>query len=118
LRIGTHVQSVAGISNLHFALLVACTLIALAVFAVMLHSIATFRRVRGVGPAAFIRSTLVETLWAIVPVAILFASAAPAVRIVMQERRAESLALAVSGARSTTARPPVLASRDQTTKQP
>jgi heme/copper-type cytochrome/quinol oxidase subunit 2 len=80
---------------MHFAVLAACALAALVVFAIMLHSIATFRRVRGVGPAAFIRSALVETLWAIVPVAILFGSAAPAVRMVMQERKAQAPAFAM-----------------------
>jgi heme/copper-type cytochrome/quinol oxidase subunit 2 len=99
---------------MHFALLAACALAALVVFAVMLHSIATFRRARGVGPAAFIRSTLVETLWAIVPVAILFASAAPSVRMVVQARHAEPPVLAMNEAKRSVPGP---ASQPRTERQ-
>src|SRR5262245_46772349 len=100
---------------MHFALLAACALAALVVFAVMLHSIATFRRARVAGLAAFIRSTLVEMLWAIVPVAILFASAAPSVRMVVQARHAEPPALAMNEPKPSV---PVPASQPRIERQP
>jgi heme/copper-type cytochrome/quinol oxidase subunit 2 len=85
---------------MHFALLVACALAALVVFAVMLHSIATFRKARVSGPAAFMRSAFVETLWAIVPVAILFGAAAPAVKSVVEMRQAEASTFAMNQGRA------------------
>jgi heme/copper-type cytochrome/quinol oxidase subunit 2 len=96
------VQSVTELSELHFALLAGCTLVTLAVFAVMLHSIATFRKARGSTPAAFIRSALIETLWAIVPVAILFGAAVPAVKVAMATREVAVPAFAMSRDRSAT----------------
>lgn len=54
-----------------------CTLIAAAVFAVMIHSIATFQRA---GSAARERP-LAEVIWAIVPILIIVSTALPAVRM-------------------------------------
>lgn len=72
-----------------------CVAITAVVFGVMLYSIATFPQantpeVRGAGPAMFRRSTLVEILWAIVPIMILFGMAAPAVKtFVMTDTKSE-----------------------------
>jgi heme/copper-type cytochrome/quinol oxidase subunit 2 len=52
-------------------------LVVAAVFAVMLHSIATFRRGAGADGAG----ALAEILWAIVPIFIMVSSALPAVRM-------------------------------------
>lgn len=56
-------------------------LVVAAVFAVMIHSIATFRR--GAEPDAVRAhpSALAEILWAIVPIFIMVSSALPAVRM-------------------------------------
>ena len=58
----------------------ACVGITAAVCGVMIYSIATFPKARGESPAMFRHSTLVEILWSIVPILILFGMAAPAVR--------------------------------------
>jgi heme/copper-type cytochrome/quinol oxidase subunit 2 len=60
-----------------------CGFVAAAVFAVMIHSIATFRRgsgERGAGPSA-----LTEILWAIVPIFIMVSTALPAVRMLASQ---------------------------------
>jgi heme/copper-type cytochrome/quinol oxidase subunit 2 len=57
-----------------------CASIALAVFAVMIHSIATFRRAPESQPAARARP-LAEVVWAIVPILIIVCTALPAVRM-------------------------------------
>ena len=51
-----------------------------AVFAIMIHSIATFRRAGGEQPSA-----LAEILWAIVPIVIMVSTALPAVRMLASE---------------------------------
>ena len=54
--------------------------VAAAVFAVMIHSIATFRRGAGARPTA-----LAEILWAIVPIFIMVSAALPAARMLAAE---------------------------------
>jgi heme/copper-type cytochrome/quinol oxidase subunit 2 len=61
-------------------ILAICTLIAVAVFAVMIHSIATFRRASDASTAARERP-LAEVFWAIVPILIIVSTALPAVRM-------------------------------------
>ena len=58
----------------------ACGFVAAAVFAVMLHSIATFRRAAGERPQA-----LAEIFWAIVPIFIMVSTALPAVRMLASQ---------------------------------
>jgi len=58
----------------------ACGFVAAAVFAVMIHSVATFRRASGGHPSA-----LVEILWAIVPIFIMVTSALPAVKMLASQ---------------------------------
>ena len=55
-----------------------CAFVAAAVFAVMIHSIATFRRASG--PSAWR-----EILWAIVPIFIMVTTALPAVKMLASQ---------------------------------
>jgi cytochrome c oxidase subunit II len=65
-------------------MLAICTLIAAAVFAVMIHSIATFRRASE--PEADARGRPVaEVFWAIVPILIIVVTALPALRMLAAE---------------------------------
>jgi len=57
-----------------------CGFVAAAVFAVMIHSIATFRRAAGERPSA-----IAEILWAIVPIFIMVSAALPAARMLAAE---------------------------------
>ena len=56
-----------------------CGFVAAAVFAVMIHSIATFRRSGGQP------SPLAEILWAIVPIVIMVTTALPAVKMLASQ---------------------------------
>ena len=57
-----------------------CAFVVAGVFAVMIHSIATFRRSAGSRPNA-----LSEILWAIVPIFIMVSTALPAVRMLASQ---------------------------------
>ena len=57
-----------------------CGFVVAGVFAVMVHSIATFRRAAGARPNA-----LAEILWAIVPIFIMAGAAVPAVRMLASQ---------------------------------
>lgn len=57
-----------------------CAFVVAGVFAVMIHSIATFRRAAGSRPNA-----LAEILWAIVPMFIMVSTALPAVRMLASQ---------------------------------
>ena len=57
-----------------------CAFVVAAVFAVMIHSIATFRRAAGSRSNA-----LAEILWAIVPIFIMVSTALPAVRMLASQ---------------------------------
>ena len=67
-------------------LLWVCAFVVAAVFAIMIHSIATFRRVAGAQPSA-----LAEILWAIVPIVIMVSTALPAVRMLASEHAVSSV---------------------------
>ena len=67
---------------MHTAILWACAIVAVIVFGVMVHSIATFRGGPGPAPAGFRLAILREVIWALVPIAIFIGAALPAVRIV------------------------------------
>jgi heme/copper-type cytochrome/quinol oxidase subunit 2 len=60
-----------------------CAFVAAAVFVVMIHSIATFRR-SSTEPGARPRA-LVEILWAIVPIFIMVSTALPAVKMLASQ---------------------------------
>ena len=59
--------------------------VAAAVFAVMIHSVATFRRSSGGQRSARVEIPLVEILWAIVPIFIMVTSALPAVKMLASQ---------------------------------
>ena len=63
-----------------------CAFVAAAVFAVMIHSIATFRR--GSGGQ---RSPLAEILWAIVPIVIMVSTALPAVKMLASQHASSTV---------------------------
>ena len=57
-----------------------------AVFAIMIHSVATFRRAGGEHPSAWR-----EILWAIVPIVIMVSTALPAVRMLASDHAVSSV---------------------------
>lgn len=61
------------------AILWVCAGIAAAVFGVMLYSVATFRGAMSVAVAGRRRSTLVELIWALVPITIVIVAIIPIV---------------------------------------
>ena len=63
-----------------------CAFVTAAVFAVMIHSIATFRRTGAGQP-----SVLTEILWAIVPIFIMVSTALPAVRMLASQHSTSSV---------------------------
>ena len=63
-----------------------CGFVAAAVFAVMIHSIATFRRGSGGQPSA-----LVEILWAIVPIFIMVSTALPAMKMLASQHASSTV---------------------------
>jgi heme/copper-type cytochrome/quinol oxidase subunit 2 len=74
------------------AILWICGLVTVAVFAVMIHSIATFRR--GSAEPGARPSALAEIIWAIVPIFIMVSSALPAVRMLAADRASSDDVLA------------------------
>jgi heme/copper-type cytochrome/quinol oxidase subunit 2 len=68
-------------TDVHTAVLWGCAAVALAVFALLIHSIATFRRTPG--DDAQKRNATAEVFWTLVPIIIVVATAAPAVRTLM-----------------------------------
>lgn len=83
LRVGVTELS-REIYGLHMLILWICVAIAVAVFGVMIYSIATFRRSKGAVPATFDHSTKAEIVWTVIPVAILVFMAVPAARTLVK----------------------------------
>jgi len=83
LRVGVTPLS-REIYGLHMLILWICVAIAVAVFGVMIYSIATFRKSKGAVPATFDHSTTAEVLWTLIPVFILVAMAIPAARTLVR----------------------------------
>ena len=69
-----------------------CVAIAVAVFGVMIYSIATFRQSKGAVPAKFDHSTTAEIIWTIIPAFILVAMAIPAARTLVKIEDTQRLA--------------------------
>ena len=69
------------VSDLTSAVLWVCVLVTVAVFARMIHSIATFRR--AAADAERPRNATAEVFWALVPIIIVVAMAAPSVTSLM-----------------------------------
>jgi cytochrome c oxidase subunit 2 len=72
------------IYGLHMLVLWVCVAIAVAVFGVMIYSIATFRKSKGAVPASFDHNTKAEVIWTVIPVMILVALAIPAARTLVK----------------------------------
>lgn len=70
--------------DLHMKALWMVTIIGAIVFAVMIYSLATHRKSRGVEPAKFHHSTRLEILWSIIPIIILVVFAFPATRALIK----------------------------------
>jgi cytochrome c oxidase subunit 2 len=98
LRVGVTPLS-REIYDLHMVVLWICVLIAVAVFGVMIYSVATFRKSRGAVPASFDHSTMAEVIWTIIPVFILVAMAIPAARtlVMIEDSSGSELTVKVTG---------------------
>jgi cytochrome c oxidase subunit 2 len=98
LRVGVTPLS-RDIYDLHMLILWICVAIAVAVFGVMIYSVATFRRSRGAAPATFDHSTVAEVVWTIIPVLILVFMAIPAARtlVAIEDSSGSDLTIKVTG---------------------
>ncbi|HEX9207893.1 MAG TPA: cytochrome c oxidase subunit II [Steroidobacteraceae bacterium] len=87
------------IYGLHMLILWVCVVIAVAVFGVMIYSIATFRKSKGAVPADFDHNTKAEVIWTVIPVIILVAMAVPAARtlVKIEDTRNTDLTVKVTG---------------------
>jgi cytochrome c oxidase subunit 2 len=98
LRVGVTELS-RDIHGLHMLILWICVAIAVAVFGVMIYSIATFRKSKGAVPATFDHNTKAEVIWTVIPVIILVAMAVPAARTLVKidDTRGSELTVKVTG---------------------
>jgi cytochrome c oxidase subunit 2 len=87
------------IYGLHMLILWVCVVIAVAVFGVMIYSIATFRKSKGAVPASFDHNTKAEIVWTVIPVVILVAMAVPAARTLVKidDTRGSDMTVKVTG---------------------
>jgi cytochrome c oxidase subunit 2 len=87
------------IYGLHMLILWICVAIAVAVFGVMIYSIATFRKSKGAVPATFDHSTKAEIIWTVIPVLILVGMAIPAARALVKidDTRGSELTVKATG---------------------
>ncbi len=72
--------------DLHWMLLIICTLIFIGVFGVMFYSVYHHRKSRGAKAANFHESTVVEVTWTIVPFLIVIGMAAPATKVIVAQK--------------------------------
>ena len=98
LRVGVTELS-RDIHGLHMLILWICVAIAVAVFSVMIYSIATFRHSKGAVPATFDHNTKAEIIWTVIPVLILVGMAVPAARTLVKidDTRGSELTVKVTG---------------------
>ena len=98
LRVGVTPLS-REIYGLHMLILWICVAIAVAVFGVMIYSIATFRKSKGAVPATFEHNTKAEIIWTVIPVLILVGMAVPAARTLVKidDTRGSDLTVKVTG---------------------
>ena len=98
LRVGVTELS-REIYDLHMLILWICVAIAVAVFAVMIYSIATFRKSKGAVPATFDHNTKAEVIWTVIPVLILVGMAVPAAKTLVKidDTRGSELTVKVTG---------------------
>jgi cytochrome c oxidase subunit 2 len=87
------------IYSLHMLVLWVCVAIAVAVFGVMIYSIATFRKSKGAVSASFDHNTKAEVIWTVIPVIILVALAIPAARtlVKIEDTRNSDLTVKATG---------------------
>ena len=98
LRVGVTELS-REIYGLHMLILWICVAIAVAVFSVMIYSIATFRKSKGAVPATFDHNTTAEIVWTVIPVLILVGMAVPAAKtlVKIEDTRGSELTVKVTG---------------------
>lgn len=72
--------------ELHWMLLIICTIIFIGVFGVMFYSIWHHRKSRGAKAANFHESTAIEITWTVVPFLIVIAMAAPATKVIVAQK--------------------------------
>lgn len=88
------------IYSLHMLIFYVCVAIGVVVFAVMIYSIATFRKSKGAVPdVTMVHDTRVEVIWTIVPVLILIVMAVPAAKtlVAIEDMRNTELTIKVTG---------------------
>ena len=73
-------------SDLHWMMLIICSIILVAVFGVMFYSIWKHRKSQGAKSASFHESTAVEITWTVVPFLIVIAMAAPATKVIVAQK--------------------------------
>jgi len=72
--------------DLHWMLLIICTVIFIGVFGVMFYSIWHHRKSRGAKAANFHESTTIEVAWTVIPFLIVIAMAAPATKVIVAQK--------------------------------
>src|SRR5512139_888248 len=87
------------IYDLHMLILWVCVVIAVAVFGVMIYSIATFRKSKGAVSADFDHNTKAEVIWTVIPVMILVGMAIPAAKTLVKidDTRGADMTVKVTG---------------------
>ena len=73
-------------SDLHWMMLIICSIILVAVFGVMFYSIWKHRKSQGAKSASFHESVTVEVIWTIVPFLIVIGMALPATKVVVAQK--------------------------------
>ena len=72
--------------ELHWMLMIICTIIFIGVFGVMFYSIWHHRKSRGAKAAHFHESTAIEVTWTVIPFLIVIAMAAPATKVIVAQK--------------------------------
>lgn len=72
------------IYDLHMLVLIICTVVCVAVFAVIIYSLINHRKSKGAKPATFHESATVEFIWTVIPFIILVIIAVPATKVLLK----------------------------------
>jgi len=87
LNLGPAVSKIAEAQHdLHWMMLIICSVIFVAVFGVMFYSIWKHRKSQGYKPASFTDSVSVEIAWTVVPFLIVIAMALPATKVLVAQK--------------------------------
>ncbi len=87
LNLGPAVSKIAEAQHdLHWMMLIICSVIFVAVFGVMFYSIWKHRKSQGHKPASFTDSVSVEIAWTVVPFIIVIAMALPATKVLVAQK--------------------------------